>query len=116
MGVTEAMVRETTPDLARVQDELGVRREAWLPGHEIRIVDGNCLVCTAACRSPDGQRVMGQAIEVEGRCCRRIRVELAGPSRDGDASIDLATDLPDAVSADTVAYNLFQVALTAKPA
>ena len=42
-GVSAAMVRETAKDLSQVQDALGVRRESWLPGYEIRIVDGNCL-------------------------------------------------------------------------
>jgi hypothetical protein len=201
-GVSAAMVRETALDLARVQDELGVRREAWLPGYEIRILDGNCLeasekrlrvhrgaggaplpgkslvamdpqrrllvdvfpcedghaqersllhavlatvragelwiadrnFCTCgfllgihkqgaygllrlhsglpfaeltpwgdAVETEDGQRVMEQAIEVEGRRYRRVRVELAEPTRDGDAFIDLVTDLPEAVSAATVA-------------
>jgi hypothetical protein len=201
-GVSAALVRETARDLARVQDELGVRREAWLPGYDIRILDGNCLeasekrlrvhrgvgsaplpgkslvvldpqrrllvdvfpcedghaqersllhavlstvragelwiadrnFCTCgflrglheqgaygllrlhcglpftelaawgdAVETGDGQRVMEQAIEVEGRRYRRIRVELAEPTRDGDAFIDLVTDLPGAVSAATVA-------------
>ena len=201
-GVSAAMVRETSLDLARVQDELGVRREAWLPGYEIRILDGNCLeasekrlrvhrgvggaplpgkslvvmdpqrrllvdvfpcedghaqersllhavlatiragelwiadrnFCTCgflrgiheqgaygllrlhsglpftelapwggAVATEDGQRVMEQAIQVEGRRYRRIRVELAEPTRDGDAFIDLVTDLPETVSAATAA-------------
>lgn len=42
-GVSSALVRETARDLGQVQDALGVRREAWLPGHAIRILDGNCL-------------------------------------------------------------------------
>ena len=42
-GVSAALVRETAKDLGEIQDALGVRREAWLPGYEIRIVDGNCL-------------------------------------------------------------------------
>jgi hypothetical protein len=201
-GVSAALVRETAKDLGEIQDALGVRREAWLPGYEIRILDGNCLeasekrlrvhrgegaaplpgkslvvldpqrrlladvfpcedghaqersllhavlatvragelwiadrnFCTCgflrgiheqgaygllrlhsglpftelapwgdAVATEDGQRVMEQAIEVEGRRYRRIRVELAEPTRDGDAFIDLVTDLPEAVSAATVA-------------
>jgi hypothetical protein len=201
-GVSAALVRETAQDLARVQDELGVRREAWLPGYEIRILDGNCLeasekrlrvhrgvgsaalpgkslvvmdpqrrllvdvfpcedghaqersllhavlatiragelwiadrnFCTCgflrgihergaygllrlhgglpftelgpwgdAVETADGQRVMEQAIEVEGRRYRRIRVELAEPTRDGDLFVDLVTDLPETVDAVTLA-------------
>lgn len=200
--VSAALVRETARDLARVQDDLCVRREAWLPGYDIRILDGNCLeasekrlrvhrgvggaplpgkslvvldpqrrllvdvfpcedghaqersllhavlatvragelwiadrnFCTCgflgglhehgaygllrlhgglpfaelapwgdAVETGDGQRVMEQAIEVEGRRYRRIRVELAKPTRDGDLFVDLVTDLPETVSAVTVA-------------
>ena len=201
-GVSAALVRETAKDLGEIQDALGVRREAWLPGYAIRIVDGNCLeasekrlrvhrgegaaplpgkslvvldpqrrlladvfpcedghaqersllhavlatvragelwiadrnFCTCgflrgiheqgayalmrlhgglpftelapwgdAVATEDGQRAMEQAIEVEGRRYRRIRVELAEPTRDGDAFIDLVTDLPETVGAATVA-------------
>ncbi len=42
-GVSAALVRETTKELARIQDALGVKREPWLPGYAIRILDGNCL-------------------------------------------------------------------------
>lgn len=51
----------------------------------------------------DGQRLFEQRIEVEGRPYRRIRVELPTPTRDGDAHLDVITDLPDAVDAATVA-------------
>jgi hypothetical protein len=201
-GVSAAMVRETARDLARIQDDLGVHREPWLPGYEIRILDGNCLeasekrlrvhrgvggaplpgkslvvldpqrhlladvfpcedghaqersllhavlatvrtgelwiadrnFCTCgflgglhgcgaygllrlhgglpfteltpwgdAVGSGDGRRVREQAIEVEGRRYRRIRVELAEPTRDGDGFIDLVTDLPETVGAVTLA-------------
>jgi len=56
-----------------------------------------------AVETEGGQRVREQAIEVEGRRYRRIRVELAGPTRDGDWFIDLVTDLPETVSAVTLA-------------
>jgi hypothetical protein len=201
-GVSAAMVRETARDLGQIQDGLGVRREPWLPGYAIRILDGNCLeasekrlavhrgaggaalpgkslvvmdpgsgllvdvfpcedghaqersllravlatvragelwiadrnFCTCgflggihgrgacgllrlhgglpfteltpwgdAVETGDGQRLREQAIEVEGRRYRRIRVELAGPTRDGDRFIDLVTDLPETVGAATVA-------------
>lgn len=51
----------------------------------------------------EGQRVREQAIEVEGLRYRRIRVELTEPTRDGDRLIDLITDLPETVSAVTLA-------------
>ena len=201
-GVSAALVRETAKDLSQIQDALGVRREPWLPGYEIRILDGNCLeasekrlrvhrgvgsaalpgkslvvmdpqrrllvdvfpcedghaqerallhavletvragelwiadrnFCTCgflrgihergaygllrlhgglpfteltpfgdAVATADGQRVMEQAIEVGGRRYRRIRVELAGPTRDGDLFVDLVTDLPETVSAAALA-------------
>ena len=56
-----------------------------------------------AVETEGGQRVREQAIEVEGRRYRRIRVELAEPTRDGDWFIDLVTDLPETVSAVTLA-------------
>jgi hypothetical protein len=56
-----------------------------------------------AVETADGQRVMEQAIEVEGRRYRRIRVELAEPTRDGDLFVDLVTDLPETVDAVTLA-------------
>jgi len=201
-GVSAAMVRETARDLARIQDELGVRREPWLPGYDIRILDGNCLeasekrlrvhrgvggaplpgkslvvldpqrrlladvfpcedghaqersllqavlatvragelwvadrnFCTCGflgglhgrgaygllrlhgglpftelapwgdpADAGDGQRVREQAVEVEGRRYRRIRVELAEPTRDGDWHLDLVTDLPETVGAAALA-------------
>jgi hypothetical protein len=43
-GVSAALVRETARDLGQIQDDLGVRRESWRPGYEIRILDGNCLL------------------------------------------------------------------------
>jgi hypothetical protein len=43
LGVSAALVRETAQDLAAVQDALGVRREEWLPGYRVRVLDGNCL-------------------------------------------------------------------------
>jgi hypothetical protein len=51
----------------------------------------------------EGQCLFEQRIEVEGRLYRRLRVELSAPTRDGDAYIDVITDLPDAVDAATVA-------------
>src|SRR5512144_1676906 len=50
-----------------------------------------------------GQRIREQQIEVDGRRYRRIRVELTEPTRDGDLFVDLVTDLPETVSAATVA-------------
>ena len=201
-GVSAALVRETARDLAQTRGELGVRREPWLPGHAVRILDGNCLeagerrlrvhrgvggaalpgkslvaadpqrglladvfpcggghaqgrsllhavlatvqagelwiadrnFCTRgflgglhgrgaygllrlhgglpfaelapwgdAVETGDGQRVRERAIEVEGRRYRRVRVELAGPTRDGDWHIDPVTDLPETVGATAVA-------------
>jgi hypothetical protein len=201
-GVVRALVKDTAQDLREIQDALGVQREPWLPGYDIRILDGNCLeasekrlgvlrgvgsaalpgkslvvmdpqrrllvdvfpcedghaqersllravletilagqlwvadrnFCTCgflggihergaygllrlhgglpfteltafgdAVEMESGQRVREQTIEVEGRRYRRIRVALAEPTRDGDLFIDLVTDLPETVSADTLA-------------
>jgi hypothetical protein len=52
----------------------------------------------------DGERrISEQAITVDGHPYRRIRVELATPTRDGDAFLDLITNLPPDISATTVA-------------
>ena len=201
-AVSAALVRETARDLGQIQEALGVRRESWLPGYAIRIVDGNCLeasekrvrvhrgvggaalpgkslvvmdpgrgllvdvfpcedghaqersllhavlatvqagelwmadrnVCTCGflhglhergaygllrlhgglpfteltpwgdvAETEEGQWVREQAIEVEGRRYRRIRVELTEPTRDGDRFIDVVTDLPETISAVTLA-------------
>jgi hypothetical protein len=52
----------------------------------------------------DGERrIYEQAVTVDGHPYRRIRVELAKPTRDGDAFLDLITDLPPEISAATVA-------------
>ena len=50
-----------------------------------------------------GQHLFEQGIEVEGQPYRRIRVELPAPTRDGDAHLDVVTDLPDTVAAATIA-------------
>jgi hypothetical protein len=51
----------------------------------------------------EGQQVCEQAIEIEGRRYRRIRVDLVSSTRDGDCHIDLITDVPDTVDAVTLA-------------
>jgi hypothetical protein len=58
---------------------------------------------TEAVANGEGQRISEQAIEVEGRRYRRIRVGLAEPTRDGDWHIDLVTDLPETVGAAVLA-------------
>jgi len=202
IGVSAALVRETAADLAQIQDALGVKRESWLPGYDLRILDGNCLeasekrlqvhrgvsgaplpgkslvvmdpqrrllvdvfpcedghaqerslldavlstvqegelwladrhFCTRGflqgvherggyvllrqhgglpydALSPwgepvateEGQQIREQRIEVDGRRYRRIRVDLVRPTRDGDAWIELISDLPDTISAATLA-------------
>ena len=52
----------------------------------------------------DGQRILEQPIEIGGRGYRRIRIELSEPTRDGDMHIDLITNLPPTVDAQTVAH------------
>jgi len=198
LGVSAALVRETAQDLAAIVDALGTRREEWLPGYRVRVLDGNCLEgsekrlavqrgqsgaalpgkalvvmdaergllidvfpcedayaqerslldrvlptvqagdCWVADRNfcvsgflqgieargayflfrlhaglpfreagdwseavmtAEGQRISEQPVVVDGRRYRRIRVELASPTRDGDWAIDLLSNLPDTVSA-----------------
>lgn len=45
-AVSEALVRETTKDLAAIVDQLHVRQRGPFPGWEVRIVDGNYLAGT----------------------------------------------------------------------
>jgi hypothetical protein len=49
------------------------------------------------------RRVSEQAVEIGGREYRRVRVELDNPTRDGDFKLDVITDLPGEVDAETVA-------------
>lgn len=52
----------------------------------------------------DGERrVFEQAITVDGRPYRRVRVELKQPTRDGDHHLDLLSDLPPEIPATTLA-------------
>ena len=45
-GLSEALVRDTAQRAAEVIDELKARRDPWLPGYPIRILDGNHLSAT----------------------------------------------------------------------
>jgi hypothetical protein len=49
------------------------------------------------------RRIFEQNVTVDGRTYRRVRVELAKPTRDGDHFIDILTDLPSDIAAATVA-------------
>jgi IS4 transposase len=52
----------------------------------------------------DGERrVSEQAITVDGRPYRRVRIELKQPTRDGDHHLDLLSDLPPEIPATTLA-------------
>ena len=200
--VSRALVKEITKELIEIQDALGMEVVPWLPGYEIRILDGNCLAaserrlkvhrqhnaaalpgkslvvmdpvrqlmidvfpcedghaqerslfdqvipsvranevwigdrnfCTCgfidalvtqgahvvlrrhgnlpfAEKTPwqevaptaEGQCLCEQAIEVNGKVYRHIRVFLATPTRDGDAHIDIMTSLPNEISAAQIA-------------
>jgi len=46
LGVSAALVRDSAERAEPVIDELKARREAWLPGYRIRILDGNHLSAT----------------------------------------------------------------------
>jgi hypothetical protein len=48
LGVSEAIVRDTARRATVVIDELQARRDPWLPGYHIRILDGNHLSGTVA--------------------------------------------------------------------
>jgi hypothetical protein len=51
----------------------------------------------------EGQRICERLVEVEGAHYRHIRVYLTTPTRDGDAHIDLITDLPETINIITIA-------------
>lgn len=72
-----------------------IRRHAHLP-----LAEESPLVLVA---EDAERRLFEQAITVDGRPYRRVRVELAKPTRDGDRHIDIITDLPPTVDAATVA-------------
>jgi hypothetical protein len=73
-----------------------IRQHGALPYQEL-------TAWTAPAVNDEGQTIREQGIQVEGRRYRRIRVELVKPTRDGDAHIDLITDVPDVVDAVTLA-------------
>jgi IS4 transposase len=45
-AVSAALVRDSAERAAAVIDELGARREPWLPGYAVRVLDGNHLSAT----------------------------------------------------------------------
>jgi hypothetical protein len=46
LGVSAALVRDSARRAAEVIDELGARRDPWLPGYRVRLLDGNHLSAT----------------------------------------------------------------------
>jgi len=72
------------------------RQHGGLPFHEL-------TPWTAPTNTAEGQQIREQWIDIEGRRYRRIRVYLIQPTRDGDYSIDLISDVPEAVDAATLA-------------
>ena len=46
LGVSAALVRDSAARIAPVIDELGARREPWLPGYRVRVLDGNAPSAT----------------------------------------------------------------------
>lgn len=46
LGISAALVADSAQKAARVIDELGARRDPWLPGYRTRILDGNHLAAT----------------------------------------------------------------------
>jgi len=46
LGVSAALVRDSAERATAAIDELGARRESWLPGYRVRILDGNHLSAT----------------------------------------------------------------------
>src|SRR5438876_8108938 len=46
LGVAAALVEDSAQQAAAVIDALGTRREPWLPGYHVQILDGNHLSAT----------------------------------------------------------------------
>jgi IS4 transposase len=46
LAISAALVADSAKKAARVIDELGARRDPWLPGYRTRILDGNHLAAT----------------------------------------------------------------------
>jgi IS4 transposase len=46
LGVSAALVRDSAQRAAEAIDALGARRPAWLPGYQVRILDGNAPAAT----------------------------------------------------------------------
>ena len=46
LGISAALVADSAKKAAQVIDELGARRDPWLPGYRTRILDGNHLAAT----------------------------------------------------------------------
>ncbi len=46
LGLSAALVHEAARQAEAVIDQLGARRESWLPGYRVRVVDGNQLAAT----------------------------------------------------------------------
>ena len=38
-----ALVRETAREKAEIIEALGGRRSCWLPGYQVKVLDGNCI-------------------------------------------------------------------------
>lgn len=46
LGISSALVRDSAQRAAEAIDEMGARRSAWLPGYQVRILDGNAPTAT----------------------------------------------------------------------
>ena len=42
-GTSAALVRETASEKAEIIEALGGKRSSWLPGYQIKVLDGNCI-------------------------------------------------------------------------
>lgn len=54
LAVSQALVRETTEDMAEIIENLGGQQPELLEGYQTRIIDGNCLAATD--HRPEGLR------------------------------------------------------------
>ena len=74
-----ALVRESGRSTTQLIDEMGGRRSPWLPGYQIRILDGNCLAATEhrlkALRTLGAGALPGKSLVVydpEGGCVQEM--------------------------------------------
>jgi len=45
-STSAGLVRDTAAEMAEVIEAMGAKRQPWLPGFRIKVLDGNCIEAT----------------------------------------------------------------------